>query len=148
MWTIFFFKSLLNLLQYCFCFMFWFFGTMACGILVPEPEIQPVSPAMAGGVLTTGLPGKSLCSICLNTRGMILDQVLQGPSLNQGTKGLENLFPLCFFFLFLCPSQVNSGEFCFSASVTPVLTDTIMTLTWSSWESQLLSPGVRWKFPP
>ena len=33
MWTI--FKSLLNLLQYCFCIMFWFFGRKACGILAP-----------------------------------------------------------------------------------------------------------------
>ena len=31
MWTI--IKSLSNLLQYCFCFMFWFFGPKACGIL-------------------------------------------------------------------------------------------------------------------
>ena len=30
-----FFKSLLNLLQYCFCFMFCFFGCKACGILAP-----------------------------------------------------------------------------------------------------------------
>ena len=31
-----FLKSLLNLLQYCFCFfMFWFFGREACGILAP-----------------------------------------------------------------------------------------------------------------
>ena len=28
-----FWKSLLNLLQSCFCFMFWFFGFKACGIL-------------------------------------------------------------------------------------------------------------------
>ena len=31
----FFKKSLLNLLQYCFCFMFWIFGLEACGILTP-----------------------------------------------------------------------------------------------------------------
>ena len=31
-----FLKSLLNLLQYCFCFMFWFFGHEACGILAPQ----------------------------------------------------------------------------------------------------------------
>ena len=31
-WTI-FFKSLLNLLQYYFCFIFWLFGPQACGIL-------------------------------------------------------------------------------------------------------------------
>ena len=33
MWTI--LKSLLNLLQYSFCFMFWHFGCELYGILVP-----------------------------------------------------------------------------------------------------------------
>ena len=32
----------------------------ACGILVPQPGIKPVFPALAGGFLTTGPPGKSL----------------------------------------------------------------------------------------
>ena len=44
-----------------------------CGILVPQPRIKPMSPALEGGFLTTGLPGKSkiyalnsnfLCSCC------------------------------------------------------------------------------------
>ena len=53
-------KSLLHLLQYCFCFMFWFFGHKACGILAPWPGIKPTPPALEGEVLTTGPPGKSL----------------------------------------------------------------------------------------
>ena len=32
----------------------------ACGILVPRPGIEPVSPALEGGFLPTGPPGKSL----------------------------------------------------------------------------------------
>ena len=32
---------------------------MACGILVLRPGVQPTSPALAGGFLTTGPPGKS-----------------------------------------------------------------------------------------
>ena len=56
MWTI--LKSLLNLLQYCFSFMFWFFGPGACGILAPRPGIELASPALEGEVLTTGQPGK------------------------------------------------------------------------------------------
>ena len=32
----------------------------ACGILVPWSEIQPAFPALEGGFLTTGPPGKSL----------------------------------------------------------------------------------------
>ena len=31
----------------------------ACGILVPQPGIQPACPALEGGFLTTGPPGKS-----------------------------------------------------------------------------------------
>ena len=48
-----------SLFQYCFFFMFWFFGHEACGILVPQPGIKPESPALKGKGLTTGLPGKS-----------------------------------------------------------------------------------------
>ena len=54
-----FLKSLLNLLQYCFCFMFWFFGRQACNILTPWPGIKPTPPALEDKVLTTGPPGKS-----------------------------------------------------------------------------------------
>ena len=32
---------------------------MACKIIVSGPEIEPVPPALAGGFLTTGPPGKS-----------------------------------------------------------------------------------------
>ena len=54
-----FLESLLNLLQYCFYFMLWFFGPETRGILVPRPGIEPAPPALEGEVLTTGLPGKS-----------------------------------------------------------------------------------------
>ena len=40
-WWGLFLKSLLNLLQYYFCFMFWFLGHEACGILPPWPGIIP-----------------------------------------------------------------------------------------------------------
>ena len=62
MWTI-FFKSLLDLLQCCFCFMFWCFGCEVRGILAPQPGIQPAPPALEGKVVTTGLPGKSLAVV-------------------------------------------------------------------------------------
>ena len=55
-----FLKSLLNLLQHCFCFMLWFFGCKTCGILAPWPGIEPAPPALEGEVLTTGPPEKSL----------------------------------------------------------------------------------------
>ena len=46
-----FLKSLLNLLQCCFCFVFWFFGHKVCEFLAPWPEIEPVPPAVEGKVL-------------------------------------------------------------------------------------------------
>ena len=53
-----FLKSLLNLLQYCFCFPFRFPGQEAHGILVPRQGIEPAPPALKGGVSTTGPPGR------------------------------------------------------------------------------------------
>ena len=53
-----FLKSLLNLLQYCFCFMSWCFGWEACGISAPWLGIEITTPALEE-VLTTGLPRKS-----------------------------------------------------------------------------------------
>ena len=52
-----FLKSLLNLLQYRYCFNV-FLGE-ACGILAPWPEVKPAPPALEGEVLTTGQSGKS-----------------------------------------------------------------------------------------
>ena len=40
--------------------MFCFFGCEACGILAPQPGIEPTPPALEGEVLTTGPLGKSL----------------------------------------------------------------------------------------
>ena len=54
-----FFKSLLSFLQYCFCYMFWFFGRESCGILASRPGMEPVPHALGGEVLITGPPGKS-----------------------------------------------------------------------------------------
>ena len=51
---------------YCICYSiasvlhFGFFGHEACGILAPQPGIEPAPPALEGEVLTTGPPGKSL----------------------------------------------------------------------------------------
>ena len=45
-----FLKSLLNLLQYCFCFMFWFFGHKAQGTLPPQPGIKSAFLALEGGL--------------------------------------------------------------------------------------------------
>ena len=40
--------------------MFWFFGHETCGILAPQPGIEPTPSALEDKVLTTKPPGKSL----------------------------------------------------------------------------------------
>ena len=56
-------KSLLNLLQYCFSFIFWFFGCKVCGIFSSPAKDQTGTPALEGKVLSTGPPGKSLMGL-------------------------------------------------------------------------------------
>ena len=58
MWTV-FEVFLLNLFQFCFYFLFWFFGHEACGILVSWAGMEPAAPALKGEFLTTGPPVKS-----------------------------------------------------------------------------------------
>ena len=60
-----FLKSLLNLSQHCFCFMFGCLGHEACGILAPRPRVEPTPPALEGEVLTSRLPGRSLYLLLL-----------------------------------------------------------------------------------
>ena len=57
MWTI--FKICIKFATILLRFMFWFFGREACGILAPQPGIEPAPPALQGKVLTTGPSGKS-----------------------------------------------------------------------------------------
>lgn len=58
-----FFKVLLNLLHYCFCFKFWIFGLKACEVSAPQAELEIVPLALEEN-LTTG-PAKSLCQLWL-----------------------------------------------------------------------------------
>ena len=48
---------------------------MACGILVSQPGIEPMSPALAGGFLTIGPPGKSLLTLLNDWQGFLDIQV-------------------------------------------------------------------------
>ena len=41
----------------------------ACGILVPQPGIEPVSSVLAGELFTTGPPGKSKASVLKDVKG-------------------------------------------------------------------------------
>ena len=81
-------KFLLNLLQYCFCFMFWFSGHEACGILAPSPGMEPATPSLEGEILTTGLPGKSLHCL-FNSSPQ--PETVEGPGIEGGGWGEEHV---------------------------------------------------------
>ena len=49
----------IELLQHCLYFMFWSFSHEVCGILAPQPGIEPAPLTTEGEVLTTGPPWKS-----------------------------------------------------------------------------------------
>ena len=51
-------KSLLSLLQCCFCLLFWFFDQGACGISAPQPGMETAPPALERKVPTPGPLGK------------------------------------------------------------------------------------------
>ena len=81
-WASFFFfffkKTLLNLLL---LFNVLVFGHEACGILAPWHGTEPVPPALEGGVLTTGPPGKSLgklLKVNIETFCVCVNQHFQG----------------------------------------------------------------------
>ena len=52
----------------------------ACGILVPRPGLEPVSPALQGGFVTTGPPVKSQADCNFKQGGQVSlrEQTLQG----------------------------------------------------------------------
>lgn len=50
-----FFKCLLHLLQYYFCFVLWFLDHEACGILAPQAGTESTSSALKAQVPATGL---------------------------------------------------------------------------------------------
>ena len=81
-WTI---LKVLNLLQNCFCFMFWFWA----------PGIKLALPALAGKVLTTGLPGKSLVWLFYREhRGS--ERLRKLPKVTQSANGESRLEPVHF----------------------------------------------------
>lgn len=63
------------MLQYCLCFLFWFFHHKVCETVAPKPEIEPGPPALGGEVLLTGPPEKPHESVLLNSH--ILMEPLQ-----------------------------------------------------------------------
>ena len=60
-------KSLLNLLQDCFCFYVLAFWHEAWGVLVPWPRTEHPPPALEREVLTAGPPAKSLVIFSRNS---------------------------------------------------------------------------------
>ena len=71
--------------------MFWIFGPEACGILAPQPGIEPAPPALEGKVLTTGLPGKSPLFWIIVLSGYIPRSGIAGSYGNSTFSFLRNL---------------------------------------------------------
>ena len=67
-----FLKSLLNLLQYCFCFMFWFFGCQACGILALQSGIEPPTPCIGTRSLNHWTTEKEVTGLFKNIYSIII----------------------------------------------------------------------------
>ena len=57
-WTV--FKVFIEFITVLLVFYTWFLALRHTGSQLPDPWIEPASPALEGGVLTTGRPGKSL----------------------------------------------------------------------------------------
>ena len=55
----FFLKVFIDFATILLLFLFWSFWPHSCGILGPQPGIEPALPALEVRVLTTGPPGKS-----------------------------------------------------------------------------------------
>ena len=58
MWTI--FKVFIEFVMILILFYVLVFGLEACGIIAPQPGIEPTPYALEGEILTTGPLGKSL----------------------------------------------------------------------------------------
>ena len=91
-------KSLLNLLQHCFCFMFFCFGREAGEILAPQPGITPTSSALEGKVFTTGPPRKSLwrcldCQAWLGAGIVITQEQYMPKGCSRWWRGVSGLIP-------------------------------------------------------
>ena len=66
------FKVFTEFVTICFCFTFWFFGHETCGILAPQPGIEPVPLALEGEILTTELQRKSQGQAFIGAKGWSL----------------------------------------------------------------------------
>ena len=67
-------------------------GPKACGVLAPRPRIKLALPALAGKVLTTGLPGKSLVWLFYREhRGS--ERLRKLPKVTQSANGESRLEP-------------------------------------------------------
>jgi len=98
-----FLKSLLNLLQYCFCFMvcfcgffffFFFFWPRGMRDLTSLTGVEPIRPALEGNILTSWQPGSSLNIPLLQYKMRFFRGLLSKYSLQYAlTNILTNILP-------------------------------------------------------
>ena len=65
-------------IEYCFCFIFYFFGHEAHGLLAPQPGIEPVSPCIGRQILNpwTTREAPKLLIIASNLNLLVCMQIL------------------------------------------------------------------------
>ena len=78
--------------------------SIACGILVPQPGIEPASPALQSRFLTTGLPGKSSAMTIMENI-----QWWKGDGWGRGYRGLYPLYSRTVWERSLFCSQHRQG---------------------------------------
>lgn len=92
--------------NYNFYFIIWQCH-LVCGILVPQPRIKPVLPALQGGFLTTLLFVK-LPLICIIFSGLSCPGSLNWASHLHNTFGLDFSFPLFPIFCWCWVTELVS----------------------------------------
>ena len=99
----FFFKSLLNLLQCSFCFIFWFFSHKAYGVSAPQPEIKPTLPGLEREVLTIRPPGKSCKQLDFKVLTAFLTVVVLVSNFTDNCMGLweESMIAVLYKYIIL-----------------------------------------------
>ena len=146
------FKVFIEFVTILLCFMFWPLVYEACGILVPQPGIEPTSPALEGEVLTTGPPGKSQVSILTWLQSVVwpggrgdcrsrqsscdsLDEKTGCAGCGNGKQGAETC--LCIYCksnpLALITISVSDGRVNFHWQVTISQISSYMSMRMTSW---------------
>ena len=130
-----FLKSLLNLLQYCFCFMFWLFGHKAGGILGPQWEIE-LSPSAIGRRSLNNWTAKEVPTFMLLLPHIIWTTVLLFPESCPTISGCLS-FPE-FWSLSLPLNKAPEFRLGLPSSLMPLVQKLLLGRSWGGYRPHFL----------